>query len=341
VRTKTLICLTLGLATGMGAGSASAATTPTSLSGAGSTLVAPLLEYWAAAFQPLFGVTVSYSVDGSLAGVRQLESGTVNFAASDAPLSPAQSQGCHRCVLIPWALTGIGIGYHVAGVGAKLQLSPHVLAEIYLGQITSWNDARVKAVNPGVNLPALKITPVYQTGSGDTYAFTSYLSKTDSAWRSKVGFGTTVSFTTGSPVQTNSGATRVLESTNGAVAYVSAAYLIAHGLPAAAIQNAAGNYEYPNLSNIKAAGAAVKTVPAGNAVSIVNPPASAPAAYPISTFSFEVLSSNSTPAVKAVLKQWSLYTIGLGQQFGAGLDFVPIPAVVVNADKTTLSTYAP
>jgi phosphate transport system substrate-binding protein len=216
-----------------------------------------------------------------------------------------------------------------------------VLAEIYLGQITSWNDSRVKAVNPGVNLPALKITPIHQTGSGDTYVFTSYLSKTDSAWRSKVGLGTTVSFPTGSPVQTSSGAARLLQSTNGAIAYVSAAYLIARGLPAAAIQNAAGKYVYPNLSNIKAAGATVKTVPAGNAVSVVDPPASAPAAYPISTFSFEVLPSNSTAAVKAALKQWSLYTIGLGQQFGAGLDFVPIPAVVVNADKATLKTYAP
>ncbi|MHB8689665.1 MAG: phosphate ABC transporter substrate-binding protein PstS [Solirubrobacteraceae bacterium] len=341
MRAKTLICLTLGLAMGVGAGSASAATTPTSLSGAGSTLVAPLLAYWASAFQPLFGVTVSYSLDGSPAGVRQLESSTVNFAASEGPLSANQSQGCHGCVLLPWALTGIAVGYHVPGVGAKLQLSPHVLAEIYLGQITSWNDSRVKAVNPGVNLPALRITPVYQTGSGDTYVFTSYLSKADSAWRSKVGFGTTVSFPTGSPVQTSSGATRLLESTNGAIAYVSAAYLIAHGLPAAAIQNAAGKYEYPNLSNIKAAGATVKTVPAGNAVSVVDPPASAPVAYPISTFSFEVLSPNSTASVKAALKQWSLYTIGLGQQFGAGLDFVPVPAVVVNADKTALNSYAP
>src|SRR6202042_1630020 len=127
---------------------------------------------------------------------------------------------------------------------------------------------RIAALNPGVKLPALKITPVSANASGDTSVFTQYLSKISSAWRAKVGTGDTVSFPTGVSSNGNAGVTALLQSTNGAIGYVGAAYLIAHKLPAAAIQNAAGNYEYPNLANIVAAGATVKRVPANGALPI-------------------------------------------------------------------------
>src|SRR5581483_5080954 len=179
----------------------------------------------------LFGVTVSYNTSGSLSGAQQLSSGAVDFGATDAPLTSTEAQSCHGCLLLPWALTAIAVGYNVPGAGSQLKLSSHVLSEIYLGQITHWNDAQLKALNPGVSLPNLRITPVYQPSSGDTYAFTSYLSKTDSGWRSKVGAGISVSFPTGVHDQGNTAAEQTLQSTSGAIAYVGAAYLIAHGLP--------------------------------------------------------------------------------------------------------------
>jgi len=155
-----------------------------------------------------------------------------------------------------------------------------------------------------VRLPALKITPIYTNASGDTAVFTQYLSKVNAAWRTKVGTGDTVNFPTGLASNGNSGMTTLLQSTNGAIGYVGVAYLITHKLPAAAIQNAAGDYEYPNLGNIIAAGDTVRKVPADGALPIVDPPKSAPAAYPISTFSYVVVSSSATAARRAALRDW-------------------------------------
>jgi len=169
------------------------------LSGAGSTLVAPILAEWAAAFQAFHGTVVRYDPVGSQAEIRDISSRTVDFAASDAPLTPAEASVCQSCYQIPWSLSAIGIGYHVGGIGSTLRLTGGVLAEIYLGQISRWNDSRIKALNPRTPLPALRITPIYTGTSGDTYTFTSYLSKVSTAWRTKVGYGLTVTFPTGVP----------------------------------------------------------------------------------------------------------------------------------------------
>ena len=317
-----------------------AATPVTSLSGAGSTLVAPLVAEWAQEYKVFFGVKVDYGSVGSQAGVNRLAGGSVDFAATDSPLTAAELRACSGCGQIPWALTGIGVGYHVKGAGNKLRLSPSVLAAIYLGQITQWNDRRIKALNPGLRLPALKITPIASNASGDTYVFSQYLSRVSSAWRTRVGTGDTVSVPVGLTTNGNAGVTALLQSTNGAIGYVGAAYLITHRLPAAAIRNAAGNYEYPNLPNITAAAATVKSVPANGALPIVNPSRTAATAYPISTFSYVVVSSRATAALKAALRQWILYAVGAGQTFGAGLDFAPIPSVVARADRRAVRTFA-
>jgi phosphate ABC transporter phosphate-binding protein len=220
---------------------------------------------WAQEFPVFYGVKVSYAPVGSQAGLNRLSSGGVDFAATDSPLTTTQLQACPHCGQIPWALTAIGLGYHVSGAGNKLRLSPSVLAKIYLGQITQWNDGRITALNPGVLPPALRITPLSANASGDTYVFTQYLSRVSAAWRAKVVTGDTVSFPAGLSTNGNAGVTALLQSTNGAIGYVGAAYLITHRLPAAAIQNAAGNYEYPNLANITAAAARVRSVPANGA----------------------------------------------------------------------------
>ncbi len=311
-----------------------------SLSGAGSTLVAPLVAEWAQEFPVFYGVNIDYASVGSQAGLNRIASGATDFAATDSPLTTSQRQACPSCGQIPWTLTAIGIGYHVNGAGNQLRLTPSVLANIYLGHITRWNDSRITSLNPGVKLPALKITPVYTSASGDTAVFTQYLSRVSSAWRTKVGTGDTVSFPVGITSNGNSGMTTLLQSTNGAIGYVGVPYLIAHKLPAAAIQNAAGGYAYPNLGNIIAAGATVKKVPANGALAIVDPPKSAPAAYPISTFSYVVVSATAAAPRKAALRDWIAFAIGGGQKFGEGLDFAPVPSLVAAADRRAVHTFA-
>jgi phosphate transport system substrate-binding protein len=311
---------------------ASAATT--TLAGAGSTLVAPIEAEWANAFAAKTGDTVTYNAVGSGTGIKDISSRLVDFGASDAPMTPAQAQGCNSCLEIPWALSATGIGFHISGV-RKLRLSGPVLAGIYLGQITNWSDPRIKSLNPGTRLPNLKITPVFRSdGSGDTYAFTNYLSEVSGAWAHSVGFATTVGFKAGVGGSGNSGVTSVLESTNGAIAYVAVSYLIAHKLPAASVKNAAGKFEYPNLVNIENAAQTVKHVPASNELHIVNPGKKAKIAYPISTFTYAIVPTNAPNG--GLLRQWITYAIGPGQSFGPGLDFAPIPKVVLSAAKATI-----
>ena len=224
-----------------GVASASAA----GLTGAGSSLVAPLMANWINGFEIREGIPVKYGSVGSGAGIAQITARTVDFGASDAPLTPEQAGACGGCVQIPWALTGVGIGFHIPGV-KKLNLSGSILAGIYFGKITKWNDAKIKKLNPKAHLPGMKITPVFRSdGSGDTYAFTDYLSKVSGAWKKKVGSATSVQFPSGVGGKGNSGVTSTVTSTNGSIGYISASYLVAAGLGAAAVQNKAGKFELP------------------------------------------------------------------------------------------------
>jgi phosphate transport system substrate-binding protein len=313
------------------AASASAATG--TLNGAGSTLVAPLEAEWASAFDSRTGNTVNYNPVGSGTGITDISAGTVDFGASDAPLTPSQASGCHSCIQIPWALSATGVGYNVPGAGRKLHLTGSVLADIYLGQITNWDAPQIKRLNPGAHLPNLSITPVFRSdGSGDTYAFTNYLSHVSGGWKSRIGIGTSVSFPHGVSGKGNSGVTAQLQGTKGAIAYIAVSYLISHQLPAVGVQNAAGKYEYPNLSNIENAAATVKHVPGNMALSIVDPPRSAKIAYPISTFTYVI--APTTAQQGALLKSFVKYALGAGHSFGENLDFAPLPKAVVKADQS-------
>jgi phosphate transport system substrate-binding protein len=328
-----------GLVTGLT--STAGATTATSaaggtINGAGSTLVAPLMAQWKADFQGRTGNTVNYAAVGSGSGIAQITARTVDFGASDAPLTGSQRGACNRCYQIPWALTATGVAFHLNGI-RKLKLSGPVLAKIFLGQITTWNDPAITKSNPGVSLPNLKITPAFRSdGSGDTYAFTDYLSRVSSQWRSQVGTSTQVSFPAGVGGKGNDGLTAIVNSTNGAISYISASYIIAHGLGAAAVQNRAGRYEYPNLANISAAAKGVK-IGRFNEMHIVNPPKKLKSAYPISTFTYVIVPK--TTSKKSLLSQFILYAMGPGQKFGAALDFAPIPKNVLAAAKATTKQF--
>lgn len=329
--------LALGLAA-CGSSSSPSSTTGSSktLVGAGSTLVAPLVSVWEPEYLKEPGeVSVAYSAIGSGGGIASITARDVDFGASDAPLTEDQFKEAKGVMQIPWALGSVVAIYHVAGVPNHLKLTGPVLSEIYLGKITSWNDAKIAALNPGVKLPATKITPVYRSdGSGDTYAFTNYLSHVSPEWKSKVGTSTQVSFPVGVGAKGSSGIAAAVPSTNGAIGYLTLAYVIEDELEDALIQNAAGNYPVPGLKSIEAAAKTLKEVPANNEVSIVDPPASAPEAYPISTFTYALVPEKAPHA--STLKAFLKWAITKGQSFGPKLDFVPIPEEIRKADEATI-----
>jgi phosphate transport system substrate-binding protein len=316
--------------------SGSSASSSKDLIGAGSTLVAPLMSQWQPKYDEDHGVAVTYGAIGSGGGIEQITARTVDFGASDAPLTASQASACKGCVQIPWALAATAVAYHVSGVPNGLHLTGPVLADIWLGKIKTWNAPQIKALNPGAHLPSTKITPVYRTdASGDTYAFTNYLSHVSSQWKSQVGTSTQVHFPAGLGGKGNSGVGGVLASTNGAIAYIALAYVVENKFDDAAIQNAAGKFETPGISSISAAAATVKSVPSDNNVSIVDPPASASGAYPISTFTYVIVPTKSSKAKE--LKAFIKWAIGPdGQKFGPKLDFAPLPSVIVSADQATL-----
>jgi phosphate transport system substrate-binding protein len=324
--------LVAGVVSAAAAGAASAA-----IQGAGSTLVAPIEAEWATAWAQATGnSTPTYQAVGSGTGLKDIANGLVDFGASDAPIS-ASTTPCTGCVQVPWALSATGVSFNIPGVH-RLHLTGSVLSKIYLGQITKWNDSRITSINRGTHLPGLTITPVHRSdGSGDSYAFTDYLSSVSGAWAHQVGRGTKPSFPVGPGAAGNSGMVTQEEGTSGAIAYVAVSYLIAHQLPAAAIRNARGNYEVPNLRNIANAASTVKQVPSGNELHIVNPPRRAKIAYPISTFTYAILKPSDPLGNGGLLKQFVSYAINAGQQFAPALDFVPLPRLIRNADSATLN----
>jgi phosphate transport system substrate-binding protein len=311
------------------------ATKAGSLSGAGATFPFPLISQWQKDYASKTGTTINYNPIGSGGGIAAITARTVDFGASDAPLTPDQMKACNGCVQIPWVLSSTSIIYNLPNVPNNLKLSGPVIANIYLGKITAWNDPAIKALNPRVNLPSTKITPVFRSdGSGTTYNFTDYLSRISADWKSKVGNSTTVSFPAGIGGRGSSGLAGVVQNTEGAVGYVDVAYALTNRIKFASVRNAAGRFITPGLRAIAAAAATVKTVSANNEMHIVNPPRTARLAYPICTFSYVLLPTKSERA--AELRKFVFYALTQGQKFGPRLLFVPIPRVVLFKAERTL-----
>ena len=277
-------------ACGSSSPSTSASGSADTLVGAGSTLVAPLVSQWQPEYDKKAKVAVTYGAIGSGGGIEQITARTVDFGASDAPLSESQFKEAKEVVQIPWALAATVIAYHLEGAPNQLKLTGPLLAEIWEGKVTSWNAPAIAALNPGVTLPATKITPIHRSdGSGDTFALTNYLSQISPEWKAKIGKGTEVPFPVGVGAKGNSGVGGAISSTNGSIGYIAIAYVLANKFDYALIKNAAGNYPVPGIPSISAAAKALTTVPPDNELSIVNPPVSAPAAYPISTFTYAIV----------------------------------------------------
>jgi phosphate transport system substrate-binding protein len=306
------------------------------LVGAGSSFVAPLVQQWEADYaKSPAAVTITYGAIGSGGGIDQITARTVDFGASDAPLSPDQVTACKGCIQIPWSLGAVVLIYNVKGVPNHLKLTGPVVADIFLGKITSWNDPAIAKLNPGVSLPDTHITPVYRSdGSGTSYAFTDYLSKVSPEWKSKIGTSTQPPFPTGTGAEHSSGVVAAEQATDGGVTYADLAYAIPNSLPFALLQNAAGNYPEPGTKSVIAA-AEVGTPSPDGSVSLVNPPASAADAYPDATFTYVIVPQSSPKA--ATLKAFLQYAIGpTGQAFGPPLGYPKLPSSVVTSDQALI-----
>jgi phosphate transport system substrate-binding protein len=311
-----------------GASPTSATTADTKLSGAGSSFVFPLVDRWKAQYEG--GGKVEYNPIGSGGGIQAISDRTVDFGATDAPLSPEQQADCKECVVIPWALSATSIAYNLEGAPEHLKITGPVLADIYLGKVKQWNDPALKKLNPGVSLPETAIAPIFRSdSSGTTYNFTEYLSAVSPEFKSKVGNSTQVNFPVGTGGAKSSGVSAVLQRTNGGITYVDVAYAIESGFSYFAVANAATEYIVPTLDSIAAAGKAADA----ESLSVVNPQ-DAPDAYPISTYSYVIVPKSSTKA--DALNQFISWALTDGQQYGPKLLFAPLPQQIVDSAQDAL-----
>jgi phosphate transport system substrate-binding protein len=318
---------------------AGAKSNDTTISGAGSSFVAPLVSTWTPAVGSAFGYSLQYSAVGSGAGIAAITNRQVDFGASDAPLSPDQANACKGCVQIPWALSATSIAYNVPGAPVHLNLDGATISKIFLGQITNWSDPAIKALNKGASLPDLKITPVFRSdGSGTSFNFTDYLSSVNAEWKSKIGVSTQPAFPTGVGAKGSGGVAGVVSRTEGAVTYVDVAYALKNHIRFAAVRNAAGKFLFPSLRRIAAAASSVTSVPSDNEMHIVNPAKKYDLAYPICTFTYVIIPQQTAHAAELrKLIFWAL-TQGQKPEYEAKLMFAPLPKPVLVAAEKTLKT---
>ncbi len=320
----------IGLALAAGRADASSARgQDTTLTGAGATFPYPLISKWIPAVGSAFGISINYSPIGSGGGIAAITARTVDFGASDAPLSDDQLAACKGCVVIPWALSSIAIPYNLPGIKCVVRLTPATLSGIYLGEITNWNDPKLAANNGSCGLPDLKITPVYRSdNSGSTYAFTDYLSNVNASWKSKLGTGVNAQWPVGVGARGSSGVAGVVTKTPGALTYVDVAYTLANKLRPAWVQNKAGKFAQPGLRGVQAAASSLpKKITDFTQLKLVDPPKGAGnLAYPISTFTYVIAPTSSSKA--ADLRKFIYWAVTSGQKLGPPLLFQPLPAQV-------------
>ena len=325
------VLVTAALALTVLTGLAGATSKKDSITGAGSTFVAPLVAQWTAHYS---AADINYSAVGSGAGIAQISARTVDFGASDAPMTKDQFSACHGCVQIPWAFAATSLPYNVSGVGYGLKLTGPIVANIYLGHIKKWNDKRIKAINKGVNLPNEDIVPIYRSdGSGTSYNFTDYLSHVSKEWKNKIGKGTQPAFPVGVGARGSSGVAAKLGSTPGGITYVDVAYAYKNAYHIAKLRNRAGRFILPTVRSLTVVSKTVKRVPKGNAISVVDPPKTVKFGYPLCTFTWVIVPIQTAKAPQ--LKSFINWAVTKGQSYGHPLLFLPIPKVVVTAAKKT------
>ncbi len=330
------IALLIGLATLSGP-QASAQVT---LTGAGATFPNPIYTKWFDAYNKRTGVQINYQSIGSGGGIRQFTEGTVDFGASDGPMSNEQMQAVGGKVLhVPTVLGAVVLTYNLPGLGdTKLKFDGTAIAGIFQGKITKWNDQALAGLNPGVKLPDSDIIVVYRSdGSGTSYIFTDFLAKVSPEWKTKVGKATSVNWPTGLGGKGNEGVTQQIKQTEGSLGYVELIYALSNGLPYADIKNSSGKFVEPSLASVTAAAAGAKFDKNTDfRVSITNAPGAE--AYPISSFTWLLIQPDIKDAAKGkAIRDFLAWMLTPdAQKMAEDLKYAPLPQPVVQLVQARL-----
>jgi phosphate transport system substrate-binding protein len=311
------------------------------LIGAGSTFDYPLFTKMFADYNTVTGVKVNYQSVGSGAGISQLTNKTVDFGATDAPMNDKQEAALSGpAIHIPVTAGAVVLSYNLPGVKAAIQLTPSVLADIFLGNITSWNDPKITSINKGVALPGTAILIAHRSdGSGTTNIFTTYLAKVSPDWDSKVGKGSAVNWPTGIGGKGNEGVAGLIKQTPGAIGYIELAYAIQNAMPYASIQNKAGKFIVPSTASITAA--ANIPIPADSKVSLTN--TDAKDGYPISGFSWVAIYKDQNYGGRSKARAQNIvklitWMIHDGQKYSAALNYAPLSPAAVKVGDALLKS---
>jgi phosphate transport system substrate-binding protein len=310
------------------------------LNAAGATFPYPIYSKWFSVYQTVHsGVQINYQSIGSGGGIRQLQSGTVDFGASDMPLTDEQIAGFKVKILhFPTVLGAVVPTYNVASVSGDLNFTQKALAGIYLGTITKWNDPELMKANPGVKLPGDDIVVVHRSeGSGTSFIFTDFLSKVNDDWKNKVGKGASVNWPVGLGGKGNEGVTGLIKQTPGAIGYVELIYALQNNVPYGKVQNSSGKFLKADLAGVTAAAAgAAKDMPDDFRVSITNAPGAA--AYPISSFTWLLIPAQIPDAAKRdAIKGFLTWMLADGQGYNEGLSYAKLPKPVVEKEKKAIA----
>jgi phosphate transport system substrate-binding protein len=286
-------------------------------------------------------IQINYQSIGSGGGIRQVTEGTVDFGASDMPMTDgqlAEAEGKLKTKIlnIPSVLGAVVPAYNVPGVSGELKFTPDALAGIFLGKITKWNDKAIAGANPGVNLPDKDIIVVHRSdGSGTTFIWTDYLSKVNSDWKSQVGSGTSVKWPIGLGGKGNEGVAGSIRQLQGSIGYVELIYAAQNNIPFGSVRNAAGNFLKASLDGVTAAAASAPKMPDDFRVSITNAPGKD--AYPISSFTWLLIPMQSKDAAKGkILADFLNWMCTDGQKMTAALSYASLPASLVQKEKTAI-----
>jgi phosphate transport system substrate-binding protein len=332
------IALMIGLATLSGPPASAQVT----LTGAGATFPNPIYTKWFDAYNKKTGVQINYQSIGSGGGIRQFTEGTVDFGATDGPMTNEQMQAVGGKVLhVPTVLGAVVLTYNLPGLGdSKLKFDGTTIADIFQGKITKWNDKAIAGLNPGVKLPDSDIIVVHRSdGSGTSYIFTDFLSKVSPDWKVKVGKATSVNWPTGLGGKGNEGVTQQLKQTEGALGYVELIYALANGLPYADVKNGSGKFVEPSLASVTAAAAGAKFDKNTDfRVSITDAPGGD--AYPISSFTWLLIQPDIKDAAKGkALKDFLAWMLTPdAQKMAEDLKYAPLPQPVVQLVQARLGS---
>ena len=307
----------------------------TTLNGAGATFPYPIYSKWFSEYHKLHpDIQINYQSIGSGGGIRQVIAGTVDFGASDGPMTDDQLKEAKIKILHTPTVLGADVpAYNIPGVTGELKFTPQVLAGIFLGKITNWNDNAIAAANPGVTLPNQDIIVVHRSdGSGTTYIFTDYLAKVSPEWQSQVGKGTSVKWPTGIGGKGNEGVAGSIRTLPGSIGYVELIYAVQNNIAYGSIRNSAGVFLRASLEGVTAAAASVATMPADFRVSITNAPGKD--AYPISSFTWLLIPAQSKdPAKGKILADFLNWMVTDGQKMAAPLSYAPLPNSIAEKVK--------